>query len=151
MDRGCLLIVDDEVDITTALASLLGSSLKADVRVANSGADALKLLEGADVVLTDFKMPGMDGLELLREIGKRAPDVSRILMTAFPDVELAVQALNEGQILHFLSKPLEPDEIREVLGAILAERLARKHRDAALARSLAEMKRRGRVPASNGR
>jgi DNA-binding NtrC family response regulator len=148
-----VLVVDDEPDITTALASYLHEGLGVEVLQANSGDAALGLFEQAgsaavDLVINDFKMPGMDGLQLLRTVADLAPDVPRVLMTAYPDVDVAIQALNEGRILHFMSKPISPGDLRDVVAAILAERLARLQRDAALQRSLQELRR--RRPADRG-
>jgi CheY-like chemotaxis protein len=127
---------------------LAGSMPGTTVHTATSGQEALRMMETfpIDLVVSDYKMPGMDGLELLQRARKAAPDIPRVLMTAFPDMDLAIQALNEDRIQHFLTKPLEPDMLRDVLKALLEERRARRMRDAALKRSLEEMKRR-RPPA----
>ena len=156
--RQCVLVVDDEPDITTALATYLQDGLGLEVLQAGSGDAALALLgdragDAVDLVITDYKMPGMDGLQLLRTVAEAAPDLPRVLMTAYPDVDVAIQALNEGRILHFMSKPINPTDLRDVVAAILAERRARQQREAALQRSLHELRRRrpsDRRPANNG-
>ncbi|MEK6976688.1 MAG: response regulator [Candidatus Thermoplasmatota archaeon] len=138
-----VLVVDDEPDILDTVRACLEADLGVEVREARSGPQALALVESTafDLILTDYKMPGMDGLELLRHVAARAPSVPRVLMTAFPDVDLAINALNDGRILHFLSKPLAPEELRDVLGAILDEHRARKQRESALRRSLEQLRR----------
>ena len=132
-----VLLVDDEPDILAALQSFLRDALPAvQVHTAGSGADGLALLQSqpVDLVLSDYKMPGMDGLEFLAK-ARELSDSPRILMTAFPDMDLAIRALNEGRIQHFLAKPLDPDMVRDVLTALVAERRAKSQREAALPRS----------------
>ena len=140
-----LLLVDDEADILAALRSYLTGVLPSTkLHTAGSGPEALEVLrrEPVDVLMTDYKMPGMDGLEVVAQARTLRPNSARIMMTAFPDMELAIRALNEGRIQHFLTKPLEPDMVRDVLKALLNEAQARRQRDEALQRSLDQMKRR---------
>lgn len=140
-----VLIVDDEADIVAVLRDFLVANLHVDVVEAQSGKDALAKLDSnaVDLIITDYKMPGMDGLEFLRLVAAKLPDVPRTMMTAYPDLELAISALNEGSIIHFFSKPLVPEELLGVIGAILDERRARKQRKSALDRSLDMLRRRG--------
>ena len=63
------------------------------------------------VILTDQRMPGMSGIELLRQSQERNPDALRIVLTAYTDVDSLMDAINTGQIYHFLPKPWDPHEL----------------------------------------
>lgn len=140
-----VLLVDDEEDILRALEAYLAGALpNVTVHTATSGLAALQTMKKVqiDLLLSDYKMPEMDGLELLSRARTLIPDVPRVLMTAFPEMELAILALNDGRIQHFFTKPLEPDMVRDVVKALVEERRARRLREVALRRSLEQMKRR---------
>ncbi|MGB0652208.1 MAG: response regulator [Thermoplasmatota archaeon] len=134
-----LLVVDDEPDILESLRDLLQAGLDhVTVETAASGAQALELLEHQHFALlvSDFKMPGMDGLELLRRAKDMAPKVPRVLMTAFPDLQIAIRAINEAAIENFFTKPLDAEEVLNKTAAILDRRQAEMHRDRAFARAM---------------
>lgn len=134
-----ILIVDDEVDILESLKDLFEVSLdKIEVRTAESGAAALKILESdeIDLVISDYKMPGMNGLEFLHKAREVAPSVPRILATAFPDLDIAVRAINETEIQNFITKPFEPEKAIELVRSVLDRRRAGAMRDRSFARSM---------------
>jgi response regulator RpfG family c-di-GMP phosphodiesterase len=134
-----VLIVDDEPDILHSLSSLLEESIP-NVRcvTAESGTAALQLMgkSSVDLVVTDFRMPGMDGLEFLQRAKLLAPRVPRFLLTAYPDLSVAVRAINEAGIEQFLTKPLAPDQVVRAVEGVLLSRRAQQDRDQALARAL---------------
>jgi sugar-specific transcriptional regulator TrmB/CheY-like chemotaxis protein len=134
-----ILLVDDEPDIRQSLQELLESGLHG-IRVASaeSGEAALAWLQQqpVDLIITDYKMPGMNGLQLLEEAQKVAPGVSRIMITAFPDVRVATRAINEARVDHFFVKPLPDARVVDVVRDVLADRRSRQLRDEALARLL---------------
>jgi DNA-binding NtrC family response regulator len=124
--RPSILIVDDDATIRTSLMQ----ALERDgmyVRAAESAERALALLPDATphIVLSDVKMPGLDGIELLRLLRERLPSAAVILMTAYDDMPTVVAAMREGAA-DFLSKPLDLEELRAVLSRVLADRRARE-------------------------
>lgn len=134
-----VLVVDDEADILESLKDLLEASLD-DVEVlpASSGQQALDIIQNqkVDLIISDYKMPKMNGLEFLASAQKAAPGVPRILLTAFPDLGIAVRAINETGIENFITKPFEPSEAVETVSRILLERRRKTDRDRAFARSI---------------
>lgn len=134
-----VLLVDDEPDILDSLKELLEAAIPGlDVLTVPSGREALEILqkENISILVTDYKMPGMNGMELLREAHDKAPKVPRVLMTAFPDLQIAIQAINETSIQNFFTKPLDPDEVVRVLEDMLGERESGVQRDRAFARAM---------------
>jgi DNA-binding NtrC family response regulator len=128
--HGRILIVDDEPEMVESTARLLAL---AGHRCATTTAaqDALDLLEAGppDVVLTDLKMPGMDGLELLRRIHEIDPDLPVIVITAFASIESAVGAVKHGAF-DYLPKPFSADQLRVAVDRALRQRaLARENRN----------------------
>jgi two-component system response regulator YesN len=116
-------VVDDERDILDSLTSLLEAAVDGvRVRVASSGQEALEILERepVDLILTDYRMPGMNGLELLQAARRTHPGVPRILMTAFPELDIAITAINDAGIEFFLTKPLAPGYVIDIVRSILS-------------------------------
>jgi DNA-binding NtrC family response regulator len=106
-----VLVVDDEANARNALAELLGDEGYV-TEVAADGQHALRVLEGfePDVILTDLKMPVMDGLTLLELGRQRAPHAAFVVMTAFGSIETAVEAIKRGAE-NYLTKPLDLDAV----------------------------------------
>lgn len=119
------MIVDDEAVIRDSLAEALADR-DGEVQTAADGKQALELLSRAapDIVLTDVRMPEMDGLALLREIRRRAPHVDVVLMTAFDDMPMVASAMREGAT-DFLVKPLDLHLLRRVLSRVFEDRQTR--------------------------
>jgi response regulator RpfG family c-di-GMP phosphodiesterase len=108
----CVLCVDDEPRVTAGLALILRRNYR--VVTAAGGQAALdKILEiGAPaVVISDMRMPGMDGATFLKEIRRLYPETTRILLTGEPGRDAVVSAINEGQIFRFLTKPCAPEQV----------------------------------------
>lgn len=150
-----ILAVDDEPDILESLRDILeacGPNLR--VLTARNGRDALDILrrERVDLILSDYKMPGMDGLEFLAEKRKLGSDAPAILITAFPDLDVAIKAINEAGIEHFITKPFSPGTVIEVARSILQEQRAQALRSTSFERSLrlieAARDRRGAAPSA---
>ena len=117
----CLLIVDDEVEIAKALRRLLRHDFR--VEVAHTGAEALTRLEqGAiDLVLSDFRMPGMNGAELLAQVKARWPATARAMLSGYADLDSTNSPVAEGEITRFIRKPWDDDELRATLRTLLSE------------------------------
>ncbi|AKF05027.1 sigma-54-dependent transcriptional regulator [Sandaracinus amylolyticus] len=111
MSKARVLVVDDDRAVGLVLASLLKQAGYESHHVA-SGEDALAALasRAIDVVISDVRMPGMDGMELLGEVKQRTPDVPVLLLTAHGSVPLAVEAMKAGAA-EFLLKPFDRDEV----------------------------------------
>jgi two-component system response regulator AtoC len=133
-----LLIVDDDATIRAALADALTDHGVTEVAVAEDPHRALATLEVAvpDVVLSDVRMPEMDGIAFLKLLHERAPSVDVILMTAFDDMPTVVSAMRAGAV-EFLVKPLDLHHVRRVLDAVFADRAARARAPRAPAGELA--------------
>src|SRR5438045_8094623 len=126
MPRERILIVDDEANARTALAELLRDEGYA-VETAADGFKALPKLEelAPDAVVTDLKMPGLSGLELMAKVRERDPEAIVIVMTAFGAVESAVQAMRQGAA-DYLTKPVNVEELSLVLKRELERKRLRK-------------------------
>jgi len=114
-----ILIVDDEPRMGAALATALRRSGYA-CEACTSGTDALRIFgeHGADVVVTDRRMPGIDGMELMRELLKAKPGLPVILITAYGDVPSAVAAMRDGAF-DYVTKPFDNDELRNLVARAL--------------------------------
>lgn len=121
MTKGRILVVDDEASARNALTEILGDE-GYEVFAAADGFKALALAgeHAPEVILTDVKMPGMDGLHLLQELRVRHPEAAVVLMTAFGAVESAVQAMRHGAA-DYLVKPLNSDELLVVIERCLEQ------------------------------
>ncbi len=123
---GRILLVDDDARVRTSLAEAL-DELGFQVDVAESAESALSCLAATkpQVVLSDIRMPGMDGIALLKLLRERVPDVDVVLMTAYDDMPTVVSAMREGAF-DFLVKPTNLDELEEVLKRALADQKTRE-------------------------
>ena len=126
-----ILCVDDEPRVLEGIERMLGDEL--DISTATSGVQGLARLthEGPfAVVVSDMRMPQMDGATFLHEVRKRAPDTMRVLLTGETDVKSAIRAVNDGAIFRFLTKPCPPELLRAALEAACAQsRLVRAERE----------------------
>src|SRR5512138_2493588 len=125
-----VLLVDDEPSVRAALKELV-QGRGWEPLVARSGADALPLVERADAVVTDFSMPEMDGMELLRAVRERDESLPVILLTAHGSERLAVRAIRAGAY-EYVTKPFDVDEMQVALARALEARALRR-RDRQLA------------------
>ena len=119
-----LLVVDDKRDLAQGVALVL-EEVSADIRVVYAAEEALEALDHApaDVVFSDIKMPGMDGIGLLRAIKERWPRTHVVLFTAYGSIDSAVEAMRLGAF-HYLTKPFNAEELLVVAHRALEERRA---------------------------
>lgn len=121
-----VLVVDDEPDILASLTTFLRATRPhLNVLTARDVETALPLLgRNLAAILTDYRMPGLTGLDLLLQARRRCPGAARLLMTAFPDHNVAIAALNQARIRAFLVKPIDAPRLGQLLDEIVAERTA---------------------------
>ncbi len=113
MEEYTILIVDDEEGVRNSLVRVLRSDRYRIFTASNSEEALAKLDEGeVDLVLVDNCMPGMSGIEFLYILKKRQPDTMRLLLTGKADAEIAIKAINEGEVYRFITKPWDPEELR---------------------------------------
>jgi len=117
-ERG-ILIVDDEKNIRLTMSQAL-EPLGYKIGTAINGEDALHQLEedAFGLVLLDLKMPGMDGMEVLRRLVELRPDIRVIMVTAHGSIENAVEAMKLGAV-DFIQKPFAPKELRDIVVEVM--------------------------------
>ena len=125
VERGRILIVDDKDNMRALVRDILAP--QHDVVVAADGPSACEQLEAGrfEVVLTDVRMPGLDGFELVRLIKERWPLTEVVMMTAFASVPAAVEAIRQGAY-DYIQKPLDPDDVE-----LVVTRALERHRERA--------------------
>jgi signal transduction histidine kinase len=114
--RPTLLVVDDEPEVLRSVHDLLRLEYK--VITCTSGPEAVRVLEAPGeihVVMSDQRMPGMTGVEVLRQARKLRPDVTRLLFTAYADIRAVIDAINQGHVYRYINKPWEPNELEAIV------------------------------------
>jgi CheY-like chemotaxis protein len=138
ISRHRILVVDDE----EAILETMGFTFEPDyvVLTATSPSRGLELLEAhapVAAVISDQRMPEMTGVEFLTEVFRRHPETTRIILTGFADMDAIIQAINTGHVYAYITKPWEPDELKQVVRrAVEHHRLSREN--ARLLRDLQE-------------
>ena len=120
MNSGLILVVDDEPRQREALAGAV-ASWGHEVLTAGDGEAAHALVQEnpVDLVLTDLRMPGLSGVELLQRCRQNRPDIGVIVMTAYGTIENAVEAMKSGAV-DFLPKPIDLDQLEALVSRALA-------------------------------
>ncbi|MHC8383409.1 HD domain-containing phosphohydrolase [Pseudomonas sp. LB3P14] len=128
-DKPKVLLVDDEESILNSLRRLLRGQ-PYEVLLATSGAQALEIMkqQRIDLVMSDARMPNMDGATLLAQIQQRYPDTTRIMLTGYADPSAIIKAINEGQIHRYISKPWHDEEMLLTLRQSLAYQHSERER-----------------------
>lgn len=129
MDAHAILVVDDEPASVRAIRRTLGGDYQ--VLTAAGGDEALHILEAqpVSVLLTDNRMPGMSGAELLARCRSGFPDVVRIVLTGYADVDTVVDAINQGEVYHYLTKPWAPRDLLLAIRRAIGHFEARRERE----------------------
>jgi len=110
-----ILVVDDEVTNLNALKRVLRREY--NVFTATNGEDALSIMEQNDIalIIADYRMPGMNGIELLEKTLRKYPDTVRMILSAYTDKELLMDAINTVHVNGYLAKPWEPEEVKSTV------------------------------------
>lgn len=122
-----ILVVDDEEVILRAISRLL-KHIEVEVITASSGEEAIEILENRHVavVMSDQRMPGINGAELLQRVSEKNPDAVRIMITGNNDVDTAIAAINKGEVFRFIAKPWDNEALlKTARDAIEMNRLRR--------------------------
>lgn len=117
-----ILVVDDEEVVRLSHIRTL-ASMHCNVEVVKSGVEALGVMEQrpADVVLLDLRMPGMDGMAVLKTIKQRWPETEVVIITGYPNIETAKEAVRLGAY-DYLAKPVGPDEVISVANGAMTQK-----------------------------
>jgi len=124
MNRAHALVVDDEIHSRELLSELL-QAMRFEVTEADSGSEALERIRKSryDIVITDWVMPGMDGLSLIKQAKALDADVPFLMVTGYPSVNGAVAVMKQGAS-DYLSKPFSPQEFAGRVGRIVRQKSA---------------------------
>lgn len=126
-----IMLVDDEPNILSALRRTIGASVSdginrfdVSVETFHQPATALMQAEGVkfDLVLSDYRMPGMDGVAFLKAFRNIQPDAARLILSGYADLDALIGAINEAQIFRFIHKPWQDYEVTTTIAQALALR-----------------------------
>lgn len=125
-----ILLVDDD-EISRELASnALGKAkeFECNIVTASDGKEAMKILDNQcfDAVISDYRMPGMDGIELLAQVKKIYPKTLRILVTAYSEIKVAKDAINKAEVHTYIEKPWDNDVLRSTIHEALQRKMERE-------------------------
>jgi signal transduction histidine kinase len=114
-NRHTILVVDDEPDVVKSMQALLRLDYK--VLGATSAADGMRLMEQNEVhvVMTDQRMPEMTGVEFLHHVRGDHPEATRLLFTGYADIRAVIDAINQGNVYRYITKPWDPDELHTII------------------------------------
>ena len=130
-EEATILCVDDEKNVLKALRRLFYEE-NYDILLAESGKEGLAILEehgNVDLIISDYRMPEMNGVDFLREVYKKCPDTIRIVLSGYADTAAVVEAVNLGHIYKFIPKPWNDEELLATVRSGLETRALRKQND----------------------
>ena len=115
-----ILVIDDELDMLALLRMIIEDNTDYGVETTNNPSEGLKMIiqEDYDLVISDLKMPGMDGIELFDEVKEIKPDLPMIIITAYGSLETAEEAMKKG-VADFITKPFRKDNILFTINRVL--------------------------------
>ena len=114
--RPKVLVVDDEQEVLRSVHDLL--RIDYQVITCQSGQEAVEYLKAAPdvaVILSDQRMPGMSGVEVLQQAQSLRPETTRLLFTAYADIHAVIDAINQGHVFRYITKPWEPEELESII------------------------------------
>jgi DNA-binding NtrC family response regulator len=114
-----ILVVDDEERGVELLARTLRKLAVVEVALSGEAAWSRLQEQSFDLVISDQRMPGMQGVELLGRLAEKFPQTGRVLLTGYTDVATTVEAVNRGKIHAYLNKPCPPDQLRMIAASVL--------------------------------
>lgn len=125
-----LLFVDDENNILKSLRRLFRGG-DYQIHLASSGLEGLQVLEQQeiDLVISDMRMPQMDGVQFLQQVAERWPEIVRILLTGFADMESTIAAVNQGRIYSYCQKPWDDEALKAIVGRGLMQKRLLEERE----------------------
>lgn len=125
-----ILYVDDETDNLTSFKAVLRRFYK--IVTATSGEEALQILDNQqiDLVISDQRMPKMTGVELFERIQNKFPEIIRMILTGYSDVQSIIDAINKGKINHFITKPWNVKELRTIIDKALDYQMLKRKNSA---------------------
>jgi len=118
-----ILFVDDEVNVLNALRRLFHSEHYVSY-FASSGAEGLRILQqyAVDIVISDMRMPEMNGAEFLAQVVMKWPETTRILLTGYADMQSTIDAVNKGRIYHYCNKPWDDEALKLLVRNVLEQK-----------------------------
>lgn len=124
IEEARVVVVDDDALVTSSLSSFLSLEVDIEPIVFNESTKAAEYIKDneIDLIISDFLMPEMDGIQLLGEVRRHQPEVPRVLLTGYADKENAIKAINEVQVYQYIEKPWENEQLQRIVVAGL-ERL----------------------------
>lgn len=116
MNDKTVLFVDDEISILNTLKRLLRNE-EYNLLTASSAEEGLEILshQSVDIVISDMRMPHIDGPEFLEKVKDQYPSINRMIMSGYADLESVVNAINQGNISQFISKPWDNDALKKMV------------------------------------
>ena len=131
LSKPCLLVVDDETEVCESVYHLLHR--KYHVLRATTAEEAGRLMKEnkVHIIMTDQRMPGMTGVEILQQVKTQHPEAVRMLFTGYADVHSVVAAINQGHVYRYLTKPWQPEELEAAVAdaALEYDRIVRRAKD----------------------
>ncbi|MCM8800665.1 MAG: response regulator [Candidatus Omnitrophica bacterium] len=121
MAKHTILLVDDERNILNSLTRLLKTEDRQIItaETATEAWEKIKSLNGVDLVITDYRLPDISGIEFLIKVKHAYPDTVRMLITGYPDLYSAIQAINMGQVYRYIPKPWDNEELKLIVNQAL--------------------------------
>ena len=114
MNAKPILLVDDEIKVLNSLTRTLSEESFDVIKPTQRSHDALEIIKATPdlaLIISDYRMPGMNGIELLSQVHRTSPDITRILLTGAADLDMALDAINKGHIFRFLLKPCSEEDL----------------------------------------